>query len=65
MTTKNVKLPQKGAVAKITEIRKGLRNQPASKDLRDVFKKDKDAPAELPEKTIASTPGKRDPDLGL
>ena len=65
MTTKNVKLPQQGAVAKIIEERKKLRHQPASPNLRDVFKKEKDATPEIQEKKIASKPPKRAPDLDL
>ena len=63
MTTKTVKLPQKGAVAKITAERSKLRKQPASPKLREIFRKENDT-SEAPQKKIARSP-KRDPDIGL
>lgn len=63
MTTKAVKLPQKGAVAKITEEQKKLRRQPASPKLREIFRKENDT-TEAPQKKIARSP-KRDPDIGV
>lgn len=63
MTTKTVNLPQKGAVAKITEEQKKLRRQPASPKLREIFRKENDG-SETLQKKIARSP-KRDPDIGL
>lgn len=60
----SIKLPQKGAVARVTEERKKLRHQPASSDLREIFKKEKDTAPTAPEKKIAKSK-KRDPDLDL
>ena len=65
MAIQTVKLPQKGAVAKITEERKRLRRQPVSPNLRDVFKKDKGITPEVQDKKIASKPSKREPDMDL
>jgi len=63
MTIKAAKLPQKGAVARITEEQKKLRKQPVSPRLRDVFRKENDT-SEAPQKKIARS-SKRDPDIGL
>lgn len=63
MTTKTVKLPKKGAVAKITEERSKLRKQPAKPQLREILRKENDT-TEAPQRKIARSP-KRDPDLGL
>jgi hypothetical protein len=43
MKTKIVKLPQKGAVAKVTKERSKLRNQPASPALRKILRKENGA----------------------
>ncbi|MBI2605413.1 MAG: hypothetical protein HYW49_04960 [Deltaproteobacteria bacterium] len=65
MSNKTVRFPQKGAVAKITEERGKLKNQPASKKLREIFKKENETPSEIKEKKIAAQPKKRDGDLDL
>ena len=64
MPTNNVKLPKKGAVARITEERKKLRKQPVSPKLREILRKENDTTDDT-QKKIAGNPPKRDPDLGL
>ncbi len=61
---KTAKVPQKGAVAKITAERAKLRKQPASSKLREIFRKENDT-SEQPQKKIAAKSTKREPDLGL
>ena len=59
--TATAKVPQKGAVAKITAERAKLRKQPASSKLREIFRKENDT-SEQPQKKIAAKSTKRQPD---